>query len=140
MDADDLAIVRMHDDWRRVYKKVLLRGGRIVGGVLVGDGKEASRLQQWIRTGTVMTEVIHDAIVGQSSIDTGNTAAELADEEIVCGCNGVTKKHIVDAIEQKGLTTVEEIKGATGACGQRASIFLLIPMIPAKSPYLLHAV
>jgi len=120
MDADDLAIVRMHDDWRRVYKKVLLRGGRIVGGVLVGDGKEASRLQQWIRTGTVMTEVIHDAIVGQSSIDTGNTAAELADEEIVCGCNGVTKRHIVDAIEQKGLTTVEEIKGATGAsrsCG-----------------------
>ncbi|MBQ4898099.1 nitrite reductase large subunit NirB [Paenibacillus sp. Marseille-P2973] len=120
MDAEGLSIVRMHDDWRRIYKKVLLRGGRIVGGVLVGDGKESSRLQQWIRTGTVMTEAIHDAIVGQASVETGNTAAELADEEIVCGCNGVTKKHIVDAINEKGLTTVEEIKVATSAsrsCG-----------------------
>ncbi|MNX24184.1 Nitrite reductase [NAD(P)H] [compost metagenome] len=120
MDAEGLSIVRVHDDWRRIYKKVLLRGGRIVGGVLIGDGKESSRLQQWIRTGTVMTEAIHNAIVGQASVETGNTVADLADEEIVCGCNGVTKKHIVDAINEKGLTTVEEIKVATSAsrsCG-----------------------
>jgi nitrite reductase (NADH) large subunit len=120
MDAKDLSIVRMHDEWRRVYKKILLREGRIVGGVLVGDGKEATRLQQWIRTGTVMTDAIHDTLMGSAVADLGNTAADLRDEEIVCGCNGVTKKRIVDAINEQGLTTVEDIKVTTGAsrsCG-----------------------
>lgn len=116
MDAEDLSVVRMHDDWRRIYKKVLMRGGRIVGGILVGDGREASRLQQWIRTETVMTEAIHTAIVGQGAPDTGSTVADLADEEIVCGCNGVSKKRIVDAITENGLTTVDEIKSTTSAC------------------------
>ncbi|ANF96999.1 nitrite reductase large subunit NirB [Paenibacillus bovis] len=116
MDNEDLAVVRMHDDWRRIYKKVLMRGGRIVGGILVGDGREASRLQQWIRTGAVMTEAIHTAIVGQGAPDTENTVADLADEEIVCGCNGVSKKRIVDAITENGLTTVDEIKSTTSAC------------------------
>jgi len=116
MDTEDLAVVRMHDDWRRIYKKVLMRGGRIVGGILVDDGREASRLQQWIRTGAVMTEAIHTAIVGQGAPDTENTVADLADEEIVCGCNGVSKKRIVDAITENGLTTVEEIKSTTSAC------------------------
>lgn len=116
MDAEDLSIVRMHDDWRRIYKKVLMRNGRIVGGILIGDGREMSRLQQWIRTGTVMTEAIHTAIVGQGAPETANTVAELADEEIVCGCNGVSKKNIVDAISENGLTTVEEIKATTSAC------------------------
>lgn len=59
MDAPDLNVVRMQDDWRRVYKKILLRGGRIVGGILIGAAKESTRLQQWIRTGTVMTDAIH---------------------------------------------------------------------------------
>ncbi|AFC28657.1 NasD2 [Paenibacillus mucilaginosus 3016] len=120
MDAPDLNVVRMHDEWHRIYKKVLLRGGRIVGGVLVGDGKQAARLQQWIRTGTVMTEEIHAAIMGTAAAEAGNSAADLPDEEIVCGCNGVTKKHIVDAIRDNGLTTVDEIKACTGAsrsCG-----------------------
>ncbi|WP_046226373.1 nitrite reductase large subunit NirB [Paenibacillus dauci] len=116
MDTEDLAVVRMHDDWRRIYKKVLMRGGRIIGGILVGDGREASRLQQWIRTGAIMTEAIHTAIVGQGAPDTENTVADLADEEIVCGCNGVSKKRIVDAITENGLTTVEEIKSTTSAC------------------------
>ncbi|MBB3113334.1 nitrite reductase (NADH) large subunit [Paenibacillus phyllosphaerae] len=120
MDAPDLAIVRMHDEWRRIYKKILLRGGRIVGGVLIGDGKESTRLQQWIRTGTVMTDAIHGALMGAVEAASGNTVADIADEEIVCGCNGVTKKRIVDVIQEQGFTTVEEIKMSTGAsrsCG-----------------------
>ncbi|MFC4099321.1 nitrite reductase large subunit NirB [Paenibacillus xanthanilyticus] len=119
-DAPDLAIVRMHDEWRRIYKKILLRGGRIVGGVLIGDGKESTRLQQWIRTGTVMTDAIHGALMGTAESDSGNSVADIADEEIVCGCNGVTKKRIVDVIQEQEFTTVEEIKMSTGAsrsCG-----------------------
>jgi len=120
MDAPGLTVVRMHDEWRRIYKKVLIRGGVIVGGVLVGDSSQSARLQQWIRTGAAMNEEYHAVIMGTSATQPGTAAAVLADEEIVCGCNGVTKKMIVDAIRERELTTVDEIKLATGAtrsCG-----------------------
>lgn len=120
MDATDLTVVRMHDEWRRIYKKVLIRGGVIVGGVLVGDSSQSARLQQWIRTGAVMNDEYHAIVMGTAAAPAGAGAAELADEEIVCGCNGVTKKMIVDAIHERELTTVDEIKLATGAtrsCG-----------------------
>lgn len=58
--------------------------------------------------------------MGTVASETGNSAADLADDEIVCGCNGVTKKRIMDAIHEQGLTTVDEIKmstGATRSCG-----------------------
>ena len=44
----------------------------------------------------------------------------MPNEEIICGCNGVTKGDIVDAIETQGLTSIEEVKGCTSAsrsCG-----------------------
>ena len=44
----------------------------------------------------------------------------MPEDEIVCGCNGVTKGAIVDVITNQGLTTVDEIKACTGAtrsCG-----------------------
>ena len=46
--------------------------------------------------------------------------ASLPNEEIICGCNGVTKGEIVNAIETQGLTSIEEVKGCTNAsrsCG-----------------------
>ena len=44
----------------------------------------------------------------------------MRNEEIICGCNGVTKGDIIQAIETQGLTSVEEVKGCTNAsrsCG-----------------------
>ncbi len=44
----------------------------------------------------------------------------MAEDEIVCGCNGVPKGAIVDAIRTKGCATVNAIKGCTKAsasCG-----------------------
>lgn len=123
IDQPDLTVVRMQDDWKNTYKKVLLRNQTLVGAVLFGDTSLSSRLQQWIRKGETMTEELYASIMGTSCC--GGTAAqssvaEMDDEEIVCGCNGVTKKAIVDAIHTKGLTTVDEIKACTGAtrsCG-----------------------
>lgn len=124
MDAPELKVVRVHDDWRSVYKKVLLRDNKIVGGVLFGDVTESSRLAQWIKNGTEMTADIHAAIAGEGCCGGGKAAMfsveMMADEDIVCGCGGVTKGAIVGVIRDQGLTTVEEIKACTGAtrsCG-----------------------
>ena len=46
--------------------------------------------------------------------------AAMSDDEIICGCNGVSKGAIIQAIQEKGCTSTDEIKACTGAsrsCG-----------------------
>ncbi len=124
VDQPDTRAVRIHDEWKDVYKKVLVRDNKIIGGVLFGDISENARLFKWVREQAEMTDEIHAALAGGGGIaakDSGCSAvAGMADDELICGCNGVTKGAIVTAIREKGLTTPEEVKGCTGAsrsCG-----------------------
>lgn len=102
---------------------MLLRENKIVGTVLFGDVSESASLQKYVRQQTLMTDEIYGQIMGTGCSNHGAktlSAETMADDEIVCGCNGVTKKAIVDAINDNGLTTVDEIKACTGAtrsCG-----------------------
>ncbi|QYK65505.1 MULTISPECIES: nitrite reductase large subunit NirB [Paenibacillus] len=116
-------VIVAKDEWKRTYKKVLLRENKIVGTVLFGDVSESASLQKYVRQQTLMTDEIYGQIMGTGCSNHGaktSSAETMADDEIVCGCNGVTKKAIVDAINENGLTTVDEIKACTGAtrsCG-----------------------
>lgn len=45
----------------------------------------------------------------------------MPDDELICGCNGVTKGVIVHAIRTQGLTTVDQVSQCTNAgrsCGR----------------------
>lgn len=56
----------------------------------------------------------------QGSDEGESIVASMGDDEIICGCNGVSKGAIVQAIKADGLTSVDEVKGATNAsrsCG-----------------------
>ncbi|QDX92870.1 NAD(P)/FAD-dependent oxidoreductase [Brevibacillus laterosporus] len=123
-DQADMTIVRMQDDWKKIYKKVLIRDNKIVGGILFGDVSESARLQKLVNTQTEMTDEVYASIMGGGTCcGGGNQVAlvrEMSDEEIICGCNGVTKGSIVTAIKEQGCSTVDEIKDCTGAarsCG-----------------------
>lgn len=124
IEGPEHIVIAHKDEWKQTYKKILLKQNVMVGAVLFGDIMDSSLLQKLIKQQTAMTDEIYDSLMGtgccgggaksQSSVET------MADDEIVCGCNGVTKKAIVDAITDKGLSTVEEIKACTGAtrsCG-----------------------
>ena len=41
--------------------------------------------------------------------ESGISIADMPDDETICGCNGVDKGTIVNAITTKGLTTVDEV-------------------------------
>ncbi|MEK8208540.1 nitrite reductase large subunit NirB [Paenibacillus sp. FSL L8-0696] len=124
MDSPDHTVISSKDEWKRTYKKILLKDNVIVGAVLFGDVTESANLQKLVKQGAVMTDEIYTEVMGTGCCGSGakkSTSVEaMADEEIVCGCNGVTKKAIVDAVIENGFTTVDEIKACTGAtrsCG-----------------------
>ncbi|MDP4096780.1 nitrite reductase large subunit NirB [Paenibacillus sp. P96] len=123
IETGEHTVISAKDDWKRTYKKVLLRGNQIVGAVLFGDVTESANLQKLVRQQAEMNDEIYASIMGTGCCGGGAKAASvetMSDDEIVCGCNGVTKQAIVQAITEQGLSSVEEIKACTGAtrsCG-----------------------
>ncbi len=121
MDQADTRSYRYQDDFNGVYKKVLVKEEKIVGAVLFGDTSDGTRLFQLIRSGADASELKTLFGTGQGEKkSTSSDVAVMANDELICGCNGVSKGHIIQAIEEQGLDSVEAIKGCTGAsrsCG-----------------------
>ncbi|WP_055107645.1 nitrite reductase large subunit NirB [Paenibacillus ihumii] len=124
IDGPEHTVIASKDDWKRTYKKILLKDGVMVGAVLYGDISDSAELQKLIKQKAAMTDELYNTLMGSGCCGGGakkQTSVEtMADDEIVCGCNGVTKGNIIDAVTSQGLTTVDEIKACTGAtrsCG-----------------------
>ncbi|WCR27685.1 nitrite reductase large subunit NirB [Paenibacillus thiaminolyticus] len=122
LETPECTTLTFHDGWKRTYRKIVLRDNIIVGAVLFGDTDDAAKLERLVKQGAAMTDELYRELTGTGGCcgSKANAAAELADDDIVCGCNGVTKKMIMDAIADNGLTTLEEVKACTGAsrsCG-----------------------
>ncbi|CAH0155358.1 Nitrite reductase [NAD(P)H] [Peribacillus sp. Bi96] len=107
------------DELDGIYKKVVFQGKKIIGAVLYGDTKVSSRLLDLILKGQeVSTEA--KSMLFHSSDTSEGVIASMANHEIICNCNAVSKGAIIDAVQNKGLTTVEQIKQCTkasGSCG-----------------------
>lgn len=122
IDSPEHTIISHKDDWRRTYKKILLRDNIMVGAVLFGDITDSAELQKLIKQQAEMTDELYASLMGTGcgGHKKATSVETMAEDEIVCGCNGVTKGTIVDAITNEGLTSVDEIKACTGAtrsCG-----------------------
>ncbi|MDU4698479.1 MAG: nitrite reductase large subunit NirB [Paenibacillus sp.] len=123
IDGPEHTVIASKDDWKRTYKKILLKDGKLVGSVLFGDISDSAELQKLIKQGAEMTDELYESLMGGGCCGGGKKKASvetMSDEEIVCGCNGVTKGTIVDCVVNRGMTTVDEIKASTGAtrsCG-----------------------
>ncbi|MFC0560115.1 nitrite reductase large subunit NirB [Halalkalibacter alkalisediminis] len=119
-DSTSKSII-VHNEFEGVYKKVQLRDNRIVGIVLYGETKDSNRLFRMLtekQDVSDLTSISFLQAVGQTE---ANDVASMADDEIVCGCNGIVKETIVKAIQSDGLTTVEQVGGCTNAgrsCGR----------------------
>ncbi|MED3825220.1 nitrite reductase large subunit NirB [Priestia flexa] len=113
--------IKVFDEQDGIYKKIVLKGNQIVGAVLFGDSRDGNRLFSMIQKQQDVSEVekisILQPISGQGS---GSLVASMSADDIVCGCNGVSKGTIVEAIQNQGCTSVDELKACTSAsrsCG-----------------------
>jgi nitrite reductase (NADH) large subunit len=135
--ADTEEIV-LHDAVGGIYKRLVLKDDRIVGGVLYGDTVDGSWYFQMLREKHNVAEIRDHLMFGQSQL--GNTghqgqsrAAAMADTMEVCGCNGVCKGTIVKAIKEKGLFTLEDVRKYTKASSSCGSCTGLVEQILAST-------
>lgn len=128
----------LHDPAGGVYKKLVLKDNKLVGGVMYGDTADGPWYFQLLKDGRDVHEQRDRLIFGQSLAgDAGhqgqNSAAAMADDAEVCGCNGITKGTIVKAIKEKGLFTLDEVRKCTKASGSCGSCTGLVEQIIAST-------
>lgn len=112
--------VRYEDPSLGIYKKLLLKNNRLLGVILVGDVSEERRYTQWLREETSLAPHRKHLLFPPPAADAGLEVAEMPDSEVICGCNGVTKGTMIEAIHARGIETLDELKKCTRAstsCG-----------------------
>jgi nitrite reductase (NADH) large subunit len=123
-DANDEVIV-YREPGEGIYKKLIIRGGQIVGAILLGDVEAASTLMQMFLAGTKAPARRADLLFGSPTGVALLQASDLPHNAQICNCNGVSKQQIVDAIQTQGCRSVSKVGACTKAgtgCGSCKSL------------------
>jgi nitrite reductase (NADH) large subunit len=119
-ESEGTEVVRYEDSTLGIYKKLLVRDNRLAGVVLVGDAADSNRYMDWLRNDTDLAMRRRNLLFPEPEPDRGESVAEMEDSVTVCGCTGVSKGAIIQAIHQKGVRTLAQLKESTRAstgCG-----------------------
>lgn len=123
-DAPGREDIVFRDPGRGVYKRLVLEGTRLLGAVMYGDTADGSWFFDLIKQATDVTDlrdtlIFGPAFQGGASANPLAAVAALPPEAEICGCNGVCKGKIVEAISG-GATTLDMVRTTTKAsasCG-----------------------
>ncbi|MFQ8431519.1 nitrite reductase large subunit NirB [Amaricoccus sp. W119] len=125
-EGEDREEIVFRDAARGVYKRLVLKDNAIIGAVMYGDTADGSWFLSKIKGKEDIaagrdTLIFGPAYAGGAALDPMAAVAALPDEAEICGCNGVCKGKIVEAITGGGLSTLDEVRASTKAsssCGQ----------------------
>ena len=129
--------VVFRDAGRGVYKRLVLEQDRVTGAVLFGDAADGAWYFDLIRSGADVSAIRDTLIFGQAITeglagqDPKSAVAAMADTAEICGCNGVCKGAIVNAIASHGLTSLDSVRAVTKASGSCGSCTPLVEQVLA---------
>ena len=136
--SDEDEELLLQDAARGVYKKLVLRGNKLRGAVMYGETVDGPWYFQLMRDGIDVSELREHLLFGQVHLgDAGrggaSNVASMPDTAEICGCNGVCKGEIVNAIVGKKLFTLEEVRAHTKASASCGSCTGLVEAILANT-------
>jgi nitrite reductase (NADH) large subunit len=110
-----------------IYKKLVFNEDRLVGAILIGDAADANRFLEKIRSREKVDMRKHNLLFDAPSKKPGSAGDVMSrpDSDTICGCIGVSKGQIVQAIREKNCRSVTEVKACTKAssgCGTCAGL------------------
>jgi nitrite reductase (NADH) large subunit len=146
---------------RGTYKKLIVRDGRLVGGILMGDISKAAFLMQAFDRDSPLPDERLGLLFDLGTPSQKVTLDEMPPDTQICNCNGVTKGAI-GACVADGKRSAKSVMAATRAgmgcgsckslvnevvdwfCGGAAeedpSIHYYVPCIPMAKPELVKAI
>ncbi len=154
-------IVQFSEPKKGTYKKLIIRDGRLIGGILLGDISKAAYLMQAFDRNTPLPDERLTLL-----FDIGAPAKQVTFEEMpadaqICNCNGVSKGAIVTCV-RSGKRSAKAVMDATRAgmgcgscksavtelvewaCGgeveEDPSVHYYVPGVPLTKPELIRAI
>jgi nitrite reductase (NADH) large subunit len=146
---------------RGVYKKLIVRDGRLAGAILLGDTSMAPALLQAFDRGALLPENRAELLFPLASEGASQSVVDLPDDAQICNCNGVSKGAIIAAVK-RGCRSLKSLCDATragtgcGSCKPQArelleyaagdlvapdpSIHYYVPGVPLTKPELIAAI
>lgn len=128
----------LQDPSQGIYKKLVIRDDKVKGAVMYGDTMDGTWYFQLLREGTNIADFRSTILFGQHDVgDAGHGKVSqvmaLSDDAEICGCNGVCKGDIVNAITKEGLFTLEDVQAHTKASSSCGSCTGLVESILAST-------
>jgi nitrite reductase (NADH) large subunit len=128
-----------------VYKRLVIEDNRIIGVVLYGDTADGAWFFDLLKRRVDISEMRETLIFGQAyaggtPLDPTAAVAALPDEAEICGCNGICKSKIVNAIADEGLTSLDDVRAHTkasascGSCTELVEQLLTLTLGDAYNP------
>lgn len=116
---EDDEVVVYAEPSRSIYKKLILRQGKLAGAILLGDGTSAPSLWQSFERGLEAPDNRAEMLFSLSRADDPITFAYVPDTAQICNCNGVSKAQILSAVKagRRSLKAVCEATRAGMGCG-----------------------
>ncbi len=146
---------------RGIYKKLIVRDGRLVGGILMGDISKAAFLMQTFEKDSALPEERLGLLFDLGTPSQKVTLDEMPPDTQICNCNGVTKGAI-GACVASGKRSGKAVMAATragmgcgsckslvnevvdwfcgGASEEDPSVHYYVPCIPMPKPELVQAI
>jgi nitrite reductase (NADH) large subunit len=123
-------VIQVIEDRRGIYRKLIVRDGKLAGALVVGESESAPSLARWFDRGDPLPVNRLDVFCSPDV----STAA--ADPEI-CNCHHVNQSTLVDAIRD-GCTSLPQLSAATQAgtgCGScRGALARLLLQTSPRQP------
>jgi nitrite reductase (NADH) large subunit len=107
------------DKKRGVYKKLVVREGKLAGAILLGEAESATRFLHAFDRGTALPDDPAQFLFPAAEAAGAQGILEAPDEAQVCNCNGVSKAAILSSV-RGGKRTLKALCDATRAgtgCG-----------------------
>lgn len=160
-DGEHEDVVQFMEPKRGVYKKLIIRDGRLVGGILMGDISKAAYLMQAFDRGIRLPEERLSLLFDTGAPSARVTFDEMPDNVQICNCNGVSKGAIMQCVAggKRSLKSVMETTRAGTGCGsckamvgelvewscngqveEDPSLHYYVPAIPLAKPDLVRAI
>ncbi len=154
-------IIQFTEPKKGTYKKLIVRDGRLVGGILMGDISKAAYLMQAFDRDSPLPDERLGLLFDIGTPSQKVTLDEMPPDTQICNCNGVSKGAI-GACVASGKKSAKAVMAATRAgmgcgsckslvgevvdwfCGGQAeedpSIHYYVPCIPMAKPELVQAI
>jgi nitrite reductase (NADH) large subunit len=117
--TEDDEVVVYSEPSRGIYKKLIVRDGKLAGAIVLGDNSMTPRLLQLFDRSAALPENRAELLFSLDSKNGESNIADLPDDTQICNCNGVSKGQIINAVKcgKKSLKTLCDATRAGTGCG-----------------------